>query len=145
MRLHKAQRRYGCEISIAPLIDVVFLLIIFFMTISQISKVEVEKLALPEARAGEISEPEPPGPFIVNVHQDGRIVMAGREETIGELGKLLTRQVEKHGADKVTVLIRGDRDTPWERVSDVMRACAALGIGKVKVAVVESGGDGPAL
>jgi len=44
VRLHRAKREYGCQINIAPLIDVVFLLIIFFLTVSHITQVRVEAL-----------------------------------------------------------------------------------------------------
>ena len=145
MRLHRAQRRYGCEISIAPLIDVVFLLIIFFMTISQISRVEVEELMLPEAKAGEVSEEKPPGRLVVNVHKDGRIVVGGEPESIDSLRELLAREVKERGANKLTVVVRGDRDTRWEHVAEIMRVCGACGIGGVKIAVVESEGEGPGL
>ena len=52
MRLRKRKPEYGCEINIAPLIDVVFLLIIFFLTVSHITQLQVEPLSLPEAEEG---------------------------------------------------------------------------------------------
>ena len=50
MRLHRAKREYGCQINIAPLIDVVFLLIIFFLTVSHITQVRVEALSYGASR-----------------------------------------------------------------------------------------------
>ena len=50
MRLHKVKRDFGYDINIAPLIDVVFLLIVFFLTVSHIAQVRVEALSLPEAQ-----------------------------------------------------------------------------------------------
>ena len=143
MQLRKTKRTYGCEINIAPLIDVVFLLIIFFMTVSQITRVEAEDLTLPEARQGEAPKETPAGRFIVNVHQDGRIVVAGRTRSIASLQDMLAGELAERSADEITVLVRGDRDTPWERVSEIMRACAAQGIGRVRVAVIEPDAPGP--
>jgi len=144
VQLRKTKRTYGCEINIAPLIDVVFLLIIFFMTVSQITRVEVEALALPEARQGEAPQETPAGRFVVNVHQDGRIVVAGRARSVASLQTMLARERKEAGAAELTVLVRGDRDTPWEKVAEIMRVCAAQGIGRVRVAVIEPQAPGPA-
>jgi biopolymer transport protein ExbD len=145
MRLHKAKRAYGCEISIAPLIDVVFLLIIFFMTISQIAKVEVDKLSLPEAKEGRTATEAPAGRIVVNIHRDGRIVVGGRALSIASLRGILAAELEGKSTDEVSVLVRGDRDSNWQEVARVMDACAAQGIHRVRVAVLEPEAGGPAL
>ncbi len=144
MRLRKVKRTYGCEINIAPLIDVVFLLIIFFMTVSQISRVEVEDLALPEAEKGETPQRAPAGRFIVNVHKDGRIVVAGRTRSITALQGMLGRELEERSPEDLTVLLRGDQETRWEDIAEIMRVCAGRGIGRVRVAVTEpDASEGP--
>lgn len=141
MQLRKTRRPYGLPVSIAPLIDVVFLLIIFFMTVSRFTRVEVEALTLPEAEKGEKAKPIEPGHLIVNVHKDGRIVVAGAAHTIESLGRMLAARVEEHGADNLTVVLRGDRDADWKSAASILRACAERGIARVRVAVVEPGAE----
>ena len=145
MRLHKAKRTYGCSINIAPLIDVVFLLIIFFMATSQITRVEVEDLALPEAKKAEGRQDMPAGPFVINVHKDGRIVVFGQTISISSLQGVVTNELKVRGVEELTVLVRGDRDTPWAQLAEVMRICSAQGITRVRVAVIESEGAGSTL
>jgi len=145
MKLHKARRSFGTEINIAPLIDVVFLLIIFFMTVSQITKMEVEPVTLPEAAKGEAPKELATGRVIVNVLEDGRIVVAGQPCTPQALRGLLAQEVKQRGSEEVVVLVRGDREAPWRQAAAVLQACGANGIGQVRVAVIEpqAGGAKP--
>jgi biopolymer transport protein ExbD len=134
MRLTRARRKFGCEINITPLIDIVFLLIIFSMMVSQFTKLQVEKLELPTARAGR----EPPageGRLVVNVMASGRIVVSGRRRSAGSLERLLAVEAEQRGAANVSVVIRSDRRTPWAAVAPILQACAARKIARVRVAV----------
>ena len=137
MQLRKTKRGYGCDLNIAPLIDVVFLLIIFFMTISQISRVEAEHLALPEAASGELPEPRLGGRLIINVHQDGRIGVAGETHTLASLRRRLAAELAGRDPGDLEIVIRGDRDTAWEHPARVIQACAAEGLYRVRVACLE--------
>jgi biopolymer transport protein ExbD len=138
MRLRRAQPEVSCRINITPLVDVVFLLIIFFMAVSQMYRPPAEKLNLPEAESGKTSEEMPAGVVVVNVHPDGRVVVANRLETPVSLDRLLAETVRTGDSETASVLIRADRQTPWNHVGAIMHACARHGIARVKVAVVET-------
>ncbi len=138
MRLRKAQRSYGYEINIAPLIDVVFLLIIFFMTVSQITRVEVVPLELPEAK---MSEQPRTGRVVINIREDGRISCDGVSHTVESLNKMLAIGAENRKPGDVSVLIRGDRNLPWATAARILQICTANRIDRVHIAVVEPGGD----
>ena len=139
MRLSKRVRPYGAVINIAPLIDIVFLLIIFFMTVSQMTKMEVEEVTLPEAREGKQPVELATGRLIINLRKDGRIVMAGQTCSPTILRRILAREVKERGKEELSVLVRGDREAPWKRAAAILRACAQLGIDRVHVAVIEPG------
>ena len=143
MRLHRAEREYGCEINIAPLIDVVFLLIIFFLTVSHIGRVQVETLSLPEATGGEKSEPLASGRVIINVHKEGRIVVAGDTYEMDTLEQKLRREQQTFGSDSLSVVLRGDRESLWARMSAIMQILSKVGINQISVAVIEPDGAGP--
>jgi len=136
MRLRKRQHRPGCDINIAPLIDVVFLLIIFFMLVSQFTRIEVEPLSLPPARHADRSAAPALIKMIINVYENGRVVIAGVEHTTDSLGQLLQTESKKHAGGEVSVLIRSDRQTPWQMVSEIMKACHNRGVSRVRVATV---------
>jgi biopolymer transport protein ExbD len=137
MRLRKAKRQYGCEINIAPLIDVVFLLIIFFLTVSHIIKVQVEAVTLPESTEGEKSEQLTGARVIINVHKDERIVVAGEICERNSLEQILRTEMGRSGGDGLSVLLRADREVLWARTSEIMQICRRLGINDVTIAVIE--------
>ena len=143
MRLHKAKREYGSEINIAPLIDVVFLLIIFFLTVSHMTQVRVEALSLPEAKEVDKSAPPVSGRIIINVHKNGRIVVSGKTYETDSLESMLRTEQENSSSDGLSVLLRGDRETLWAGVSEIMQVLTELGINQISVAVIEPGGSDP--
>jgi len=141
MRLRKARRAYGAELNMTPMIDIVFQLVIFFMLVSQVPRMEMENVTLPEAAQGEEPRAAPPGRVVINVLPDERYFVAGRMHTLASVEGLLAQEAGARPAADVAVLVRSDRGTPWKAVGRVLRACAARGIHKVKVAVVEPEGS----
>ena len=141
MLLCKRKHEFGSEINIAPLIDVVFLLIIFFLTVSHISQVKVEPLPLPEAEEGKKPQEQNRGRIIINVHKDGRI--SGSIQSIDSLQEVLTNEIGRSGRDNLSVLLRGDRATNWSNISRIMQICTSNGISRINVAVTEPGGSSP--
>lgn len=140
MQLRRVRRFPAVVINIAPLIDVVFLLIIFFMTVSQISRVEAENIALPEASEGNAASLAP-GRLVVNVSKEGRVVIAGLEYTPETLQTLVAEELADHADSELNVVIRGDRDAPWQHVAHVIRGCAKQGIVRIRMAVSEGEPD----
>ncbi len=136
MRLHRAQREYGCEINIAPLIDVVFLLIVFFLTVTHITQVRVEALSLPEATEVETSDRLAGNRLIVNVHKQGRIVVAGETYEPDSLEVMLRAEQEDVSRGDLSVLLRGDREALWASMSDIMRIFTKLNLNRIDVAVL---------
>lgn len=137
MRLRKKHRLPGVGINIAPLIDVVLLLIIFFMVIAQFTRVEIEALELPEAQQGDSRGDPLDRQVVINLHKDGRIVIAGAQYSADGFGQLLQEKLTKYAASEITVLIRADRQTPWAKVRELMEVCAGRAITRVRVAVEE--------
>ncbi len=137
MRLRKTFHRPGYQINIAPLIDVVFLLIVFFLVVSQFTRIEVEPLELPQARTETKDTSPAPRPVIVNIDRDGIIMVAGVTHSEGSFGYLLQEHLERSNAGDVSVLVRADRMSDWGVVRQVMAQCARKGIYRVKVAALE--------
>jgi biopolymer transport protein ExbD len=139
MRLRKSYRRVTCELGVAPLIDVVFLLIIFFMTVTQLTRVGGEPVQLPEAQTRELEGEMPTGIIVITVQRAGQITVNGQSHTLTTLGQLLSAATRGKPANGVPVLIRADEYSLWDQVGQVMRICAANRLTKVRVAVTEPG------
>jgi len=135
MKLTRTRRTVACEVNITPLIDIVFLLIIFSMVVSQFTKLEVTNVVLPEAHEGVEARLSGGGRIVVNVLPTGRMVVAGTGHSTGSLGEVLSAEAARRGAANVSVVIRSDRQTPWASVAPILRACADRRIDRVRVAV----------
>ncbi|MBN1845518.1 MAG: biopolymer transporter ExbD [Sedimentisphaerales bacterium] len=138
MRLRKRPHLYGIDINIAPLIDVVFLLIIFFMVVSQFTQMEIEALELPQATQGDRPGQPLDRQVILNVFADGRLMIAGQPYDHQQLTWLLQRKTRRIPAGEISVLIRADRATPWRQVRELLQLCAAQSIQHVRVAVLDA-------
>lgn len=112
-------------LNLAPLIDVVFLLLIFFMVATTFVEREKEMgVDLPQAETGDrVEEREE---IVINLFEDGRIVLDGHEVDRDELLEALSRAARQNRETPVT--IRGDERATHGRVIDVMDVCRLAGL-----------------
>lgn len=116
----------GPAVEMTPLIDMVFLLLIFFLVATTFQQAEREiKIALPEAEsAGPISTML--RELIINVTGEGAVIVSGREVSIDDLRGIVTDAVAQNPDQKVS--IRGDRGVAYGEVARVLDVCKAAGI-----------------
>ncbi len=137
MRVPSLLRSGEVGFNMTPMIDVVFLLIIFFLVSSHLAKQEAQmELPLPVADSGEASNDEARR-LTLNVTADGSMLLAGRNIDRNELKQRLKQARDDHGKD-VEIRIRGDRNVPYSAVSPIMLSCARSGIWKVTFGVFRS-------
>lgn len=115
------------SLSITPLIDIVFLLLIFFLVSSRFSEEERElDLNLPS-----VSEALPataqPLELIINIDQDGRYFIDGAYRQIEQVEQIL-RRAQANNPTSQTVVIRADKSADWERVAVAIGLCKKVGI-----------------
>ncbi len=134
MRLSKHRRNTRPEMDMTPMIDIVFLLIIFFMTVTQVSKLNKEQLELPKLKG---TEDQKPSVLTINVTEPGDLVVSGQEYTIGELISLVNRELRRVGDDPnlLGIVIRADQRGASVGVNSVVAALNNLQIKRVRIAV----------
>ena len=117
-----------------PMIDIVFLLLVFFMTISQISEVKKTKMDLPKL-AG--SEDQKPSHVTVNITRKGKILLAQKSVSLAELANVMQKELAKVGenADLLNVVVRADKEAKCREVNQVVTRLSQLQIKKVRIAV----------
>jgi biopolymer transport protein ExbD len=128
----------GVELNMTPMVDIVFLLIIFFLTTSVIIKLEQDlSIDLPK-QSSELKAKAPPArPVVVNV----RFMPGGKakyhvENESMSLAALTANLSRAKIRDKdQAVVIRGDRNVKWEHIAAVMSCCGKVGITKVSATV----------
>ncbi|MGB2631097.1 MAG: biopolymer transporter ExbD [Candidatus Omnitrophota bacterium] len=123
------------KLQIAPLIDIVFLLLIFFMSASIFYQLETElDISVPTAKEStEIRRA--PGEIIINVLKDGQVVVNQRRLSYEELERMLHRISELYKGQPV--IIRADRETFHKHVIKVLDICAGVGIWNVSFATMK--------
>ncbi|UCD76020.1 MAG: biopolymer transporter ExbD [Phycisphaerales bacterium] len=116
----------GPLIELTPIIDMVFLLLIFFLIATTFHQTEREmQIALPvSASAGPISTSL--REIVINVDNEGKIIVGGRPMTPEDLRALVTEAVAANPQQKVTV--RGDRTTAYANIVRVLDICKGSGI-----------------
>ncbi len=130
---HKSHRRYGFNMT--PMIDVVFLLIIFFLVSSHLARQETQmELALPVAESGADDVDQETPRITINVKSDGSLWLAGRAIEKEQLAQRL-KAIQSAEKQDVEVRIRGSKLAPYSSVEPIMLACTQAGIWNVTYAV----------
>jgi biopolymer transport protein ExbD len=125
---NEARQEDDLQLNMAPLIDMVFLLIIFFLTVTSFTQPEREQdVLLPSNSTPGGMSRESEQNVVVNVMSDGGLRLLGRPTTEGELTASLRLRREK--ANKpLKVLVRADRRTAYANVALALAAVERAGV-----------------
>ncbi|MFN0199578.1 MAG: ExbD/TolR family protein [Planctomycetaceae bacterium] len=118
--------------NLTPMVDVVFLLNIFFMVGTQIKDAEQQyELQLPT-----VAEASPltnmPDEIVVNVTITGEVFIAGEQKTYEQLEQLLVAAQQNFAGQ--AVLVRGEGQGPYQNVMRVIEICHRAKIQNVSLA-----------
>ncbi|MEE4360521.1 MAG: biopolymer transporter ExbD [Pseudomonadales bacterium] len=141
----KFQRRRSPSpaVDLTPLIDVVFLLLIFFMVTTTFVREGRLTLELPEADAP--GEQAPPDLVEVVVSVDGDYVVAGQPLGDRQLGTLMAalREAGGEAGQRPPLVIAADGSAPHQAVVTVMDAAGRLGFAQVRIATQPTDASAP--
>ncbi len=123
----RPHRKEDPDLNLTPLIDVVFLLLIFFMVSTTFDREAELKIQLPEA-AGEQRQ-EPTDPVEITIDAQGRYFV-NRQEVLNRKLDTLKQAIDKAvaGREEPPLVISADRQTPHESVIRAMDAASQLGL-----------------
>lgn len=125
------------SLNMTPLIDVVFLLIIFFIVSNKMMKEEVSiDLDLPSATTGKELTRQKTAKIIINVVSEESILLGTRPVSLSELHLFLETEKRK-SKDPLEIRIRTNRVNPYQIVEPILVICARCGIGNVSFSVVD--------
>lgn len=134
MRLTKRKRPTRPNIDITPMIDVVFLLLIFFITVSQISKAQNDPVQLPKLSG---TADQQPTTLTINIREGGELVVDGTVFTESALVGVIIRSLAAvdEDATRVRVVIRADQRALSGAVNRVVTALGRMDITRIRMAV----------
>ena len=138
MRLPEGIRPRSLRFNITPLIDVVFLLIVFFVMSNRMIHDEVAmELTLPRETSGETLDESAKGKIIVNVESADVFYFGTKRVDLDELRERLLRE-KARATRETSVRIRANRDVPYGAIEPIMVLCAKTGFTDVSFAVVDN-------
>lgn len=134
----KFKRRLQADeegIPITNLVDVLFLLIVFFMMSTVLSFDRGLGVKLPESQsAGSISNKG----VSVLINRDGKVYVDGTETPLDKVGETVKSHQKLAGQN---VILKSDKETRFQAIAAVMDRLLAVGIGDLSLPVVERGAE----
>lgn len=135
MRVPRLAQTGEVSFNMTPMIDVVFLLIIFFLVSSHLARQEAQMpLELPLADSGSEPVPSERPRVTVNVTAEGSLLLAGRTVTSAELVRRLAEQRGQEG-DDLELRIRSDRTVAYQHVEPILLSAVRAGVWNVTFSV----------
>ena len=120
-------------VEITPMIDVVFLLIIFFMTTAQFARLTRAEIDLPQER-GEQEEAEEAG-LVVNLTREGQVIINDTEVPLSEMMAMVREEMARSGSPAgLKLLLRADREASAARLNEIIKQLQDAGVYNARVA-----------
>jgi biopolymer transport protein ExbD len=132
MKFRDTNAQQGAELELAPMVDVVFLLLIFFIVTWQFARFERDMDISVPAAEETTDEPRNVGEIIVNVRKDGSIVLNGLEVSEEELLAKL-KSISQAYPDQA-VILRGSSEANFQAIINVLDEIKKAGIWNVAFA-----------
>jgi len=133
----KPEHREEIDLNLTPLIDVVFLLLIFFMVSTTFEKTAKLKIDLPEASAKVTSSNDKK--IVVGIDTKGNYYVNDRQLVNTQVKTLKLALLKLSGSDKtMPIVLRADAKTPHQAVVRVMDAASQIGLTRLSISTLEA-------
>lgn len=131
--------REPVDINLAPLIDVVFILLLFFVVTTTFTRETQLKVDLPEAVTGEQVPERYEQPLEVLIDQDGRYAVNGKALASNDLNAIMGALIEVSAGQKdIPVTLSADGKAPHQAVVTAMDAASKLGFVQLRITTIEA-------
>lgn len=133
----RPKAREEIDLNLTPLIDVVFLLLIFFMVSTTFEKTASLKVDLPEASAQAALQPAEK--IVLGIDEKGRYYINDRQLVNTQIKTLKLALMKVSGENKeMPIILRADAKTPHQSVVRAMDAASQLGLTRLSISTLET-------
>jgi biopolymer transport protein ExbD len=129
MRKKRQSREDDLDINITPMLDIVFIMLIFFIVTTSFVK---EPGIDPQRPVAETSEPKPRGNILIGVDTEGQIWMNNRRVELTDI-RLLVEEAVNETPESSAVVV-SDQESPTGIVIDIMDQVRAGGVINISIA-----------
>lgn len=131
--------RENVEINLASLLDVVFILLLFFVVTTTFTRETQLQIDLPEAASATPPQPSERKPLEVQIAADGSYTLNGQPLARSDLATLSSAlQQASAGDSSLPLVISADAQTPHQAVITAMDAAGKLGFAHLRISTVEA-------
>jgi len=140
MNLRPGHKEENVEVNLTPLIDVVFLLLIFFMVSTTFDRHAKLKVSLPEASAKATQQQD--NPLVLSIDAKGNYFLNDRQivnQQLDTLKQAILKTINSTDSNiaDVAMVLRADANTPHQSVVRAMDAASQIGLTRLSIATVE--------
>ncbi len=137
MRVPNYPGSRGVSINLTPMIDVTFLLIIFFLVSSHLAKQEnFLPLELPVAGSG-ISDFSDRTTLTIQIPSDGSYLINNASVPLDQMQNLILIKMAENGKNPIRIRIRTDKSAAYAPIAKLLKVCAVTGNSDIVFAVYE--------
>jgi biopolymer transport protein ExbD len=124
----------GDVINLSSMIDVMFILIIFFLVTTTFKEEEIDHMVNLPVDARNQSLSESAGKLVkVNIRESGAYVLMGKQVTEEQLSEWMEGEAKKD--PEIKILIRADQNVKHLYVANVLSICGHVGVPRANIAV----------
>lgn len=135
----RRKARENVDIGLAPLIDVVFILLLFFVVTTTFTRETQLTVDLPEAASGTPPQESESKQLEVVIDVEGNFSLNGKQLIKHDLNTLIAALSKESGGDtSLPMIISADGKTPHQAVIIAMDAAGKLGIAQLRITTVEA-------
>jgi len=125
-----------CEINVTPLVDVMLVLLVIFMVVTPMLRLELP-IDLPETKSGTAAEYA--DQVILTAGGDGALLLNGAPVVADALEATIRDLFAQR--EERTIFLEADRSLPYAKVVDLMDACRAAGVSRIGVLTRKSAAE----
>jgi biopolymer transport protein ExbD len=124
------------DFPMTPMIDMVFLLLVFFMTVSTLAQADRRvKLDLPESASSDVPE-DLADRGTISIDADGQIYLGAQAHSLAAMQAAIQSSLSDN--PQLRIHVRADRATSYQAIKEVLRCCAEVGAYEVIYATYQA-------
>ena len=137
MKLTKSRPTSSISFNMTPMIDIVFLLIIFFMTVSQITRTIDYPVDLPRVPFG--GSKSEPATITINLNNEGKLIVGGKITSVENALSAIRKKLESLNNDpnQIKIHLRCDRRCKSRFVNRLTEKLSAMGFTQIRAAIAD--------
>ena len=136
MARRRSSRPPEQDFPMTPMIDMVFLLLVFFVTVSTLAQADRQvKLDLPESAASDVPA-DLADRGTISIDATGQIFLGAQPQTLEALQAAIKGSLSEN--PELRIHVRADRATPYHKIKELLRSCAEVGAYEVIYATYQS-------